>query len=180
MKIVDASQYHFMPMDNILIDTNFWLLTYNIFASRNDRHYSGLLDYISSSNIYITDLIISEFIHTSLKIAFKNYKKSNNLPDIAYKEDYQSTDDFKQQYQIAVETMHNEILGLPKINLIETKKEYLYKAFEFPNKMLDFNDRVIVQTALDNQLSILTDDADYKDCNADIKILTKNKNLLKY
>lgn len=184
MKIEDASKHRFMSMDNILVDTNFWLLTYNVFASRNDRHYSELLDHIFSSRLYVTDLIVSEFIHSSLKIAFKNYQKEHdpkNIKNIKYKKDYQNTDDFKRQYEIAIETMQDEILN-PRnnIELIETKKEDLNKAFEYPRKMLDFNDRVIVQTALSNHFLLLTDDADYKNCDANITILTKNKNLLNY
>ncbi len=178
MIVKDASRYHFMPMDDILVDTNFWLLTYNIFASRNDRHYSELLDRISSSNLYITDLIISEFIHSSLKISFKNYQEEHNLSKMSYKREYQRTGDFKEQYEIAVKTMQDEILRLSNIKLIETKNGYLNKAFVAPNKMLDFNDRVIVQTAISNNFSILTDDADYKNCDANITIFTKNRNLL--
>lgn len=179
MIVKDVSQYHFLPTDDILIDTNFWLFTYNIFASKNDRHYSAVLDYISSAHIYITDLIISEFIHTSVKIAFKNYKKNNNLPNINYKQDYQITSDFKEQYQIAVNTVKDEILTLTNIEIIETKKHYLQNALTGPTGMLDFNDRVILQTALDNNFIILTDDADYKNCNSDITILTKNNALLR-
>lgn len=178
MTIEDASKHRFMPMDDILVDTNFWLFTYNIFASKNDRDYSELLDHISSSHLYITDLIISEFIHTSLKIAFKNYKKEHSTPNIGYKDNYQNTTDFKDQYEIAVKTIQDEILKLSNIKLIQTKNEYVNKAFESPSKMLDFNDRVIVQTALDNNFLLLTDDADYKNCDANITILTKNKNLL--
>lgn len=92
MKVIDASEYRFLSNDEILVDTNFWLLTYDVLGSRDDRGYAELLDYITSSRLYVTGLILSEFIHASVKIAFKNYCKETGHGDWDYKRDYQQTD----------------------------------------------------------------------------------------
>lgn len=178
MRVIDASEYRFLSNDEILVDTNFWLLTYDVLGSRDDRGYAELLDYITSSKLYVTDLILSEFIHASVKIAFKNYCKETGHDDWNYKHDYQQTKDFNQIYKLATETVKEDILRFASI--LDTPKFCLESALNEPSDMLDYNDRVIVQTAINNNLAILTDDADYKDCKADIKIFTRNKSLLNY
>lgn len=81
MRVIDASEYRFLSNDEILVDTNFWLLTYDVLGSRDDRGYAELLDYIVSSRLYVTDLILSEFIHASTKIAYRNYCKKGAMID---------------------------------------------------------------------------------------------------
>lgn len=176
MKIENASQYHFLPNDSILVDTNFWLLTFDVFGSKDDRGYAELIDHITGANLYVTDLIISEFVHSTVKIAFKNYCNETGHPDWNYKYDYQPTKDYEQNYKMAIETVKQDILSMA--NIINTPKACVESALNQPVDMLDYNDRVIVQTASNNHFGILTDDADYRNCNSDITIFTKNKSLL--
>lgn len=178
MKVINASKYKFFSNDDILVDTNFWLLIYDVLGSKDDYGYAELLDHITSSNLYVTDLILSEFIHSSVKIAFKNYCAETGHPDWSYKRNYQQTDDFKYNYKVATETVKEDILRFATI--IDTPKSCVEAALNEPNNMLDYNDRIIVQTAISSHLAILTNDADYKNCGADIKIFTRNKSLLNY
>lgn len=176
MKAIDASNYRFLPMDDILVDTNFWLLVFDVFGSKDDRGYAELLDQITASHLYVTDLIISEFIHSTAKLAFKNYCEFTGHPDWNYKREYQKTDDYKKNYKLAIDTVKQDILKYA--TLLNTSTECVQKSLDKPKNMLDFNDRAIVQTALANHYKLLTDDADYANCNEHLTIITKNKNLL--
>ncbi|GKT04485.1 type II toxin-antitoxin system VapC family toxin [Furfurilactobacillus entadae] len=149
--------------DGVLLDTNVWLFLFNIWQSKNDPGYSRIFDFFLRQDVplFVCSEIISEYINTSTRSAWKAYLKKHHKQahEFSFKGEFKKTENFLNFYKITVEQANEDILGnansimrnesLPELALRETPE-------------LDFNDKLIIQTALDNNLCILTDDKDYR------------------
>lgn len=152
--------------NGIIFDTNIWVFLQSASLATNNggyrikqymNAYSTLLK--NNVNIYTTDFIISEFINTSIRLSMKQYKisigKSNKA--YSYKNDYCKTNDFEKNYDAIIGIARDEIWGTTKH--IRVSKSNLERCLTQPSN--DFNDQIIINEATDNNLSVLTDDADY-------------------
>lgn len=170
-----------MPNDKILLDNNILMFLYNPVASRDDKKYSDAVDRLEDRNcqLLVNDYVISEYINSSMRIYFKQAIQDGNLQeDASFKRDYQSTSDYRKKFNFILKSVKEDILS--RFSLINSNSQEVNLALLKPEKIKDFNDRVIVQTAINENAKILTDDADFLDCNENIIILSKNPKILKY
>lgn len=99
MEIIKANQHNPNRSFGYLFDTNVWLYIYGPVAGSNakkQRIYSNLLNSIIERRavIFITSLVLSEYINRVLRIGFQQWKDNGNY-SADYKRDYRSTNNYK-------------------------------------------------------------------------------------
>lgn len=174
-KIEAITSYTFTPADELLLDTNVWLLVYGP-QKPGDRRvavYSEALARIlaARSRIYIDVLIVSEFINAYARLQFnllsqpfsdfKQFRKSIYFKPIAQGISSDMKRVLKHCMRIA-----NGFESLAIDALLDT-----YTAGNS-----DFNDQILAAICQRAGLKLITDDADFK--GQDIPIITANKRLL--
>lgn len=165
------------------LDANVW-----IFALGNppnsrvkSEDYIIFLDSLIENNlpIYSHTILISEVFNALMRIAFIDYLNTEEIrtgtkPKLDFKKDFRSKDEYSNTF----ERFQSDIQAyLPYVRLID--KEYDYELDYLIKNMpvsSDFNDYLYYEMALDQGLSIVTDDSDFN--YTDIEVLTENKKLL--
>lgn len=156
------------------------MFIYNSEASRDDKNYSEVVDRLErrKCQLLVNGYVISEYVNASMRIYFKEAIKNGSLPeDARFKADYQKTTEYKDKFNFVIDSVQNDILS--RFHLINTDSIWIERSLTHSKKMKDFNDRVIVQTAVDQKAKILTDDADFLDCQENITLLSQNRKILK-
>ena len=168
--------YSFTPKDSVFIDANIWLFLYSPLGRNDPRTaiYSASLKQILSAgtSVYIDVLVMSEFVNRFARFewemrgglqaagAFKAFRRS---------QDYRPVGQSIAAALKAIFKIANRLDSGFKSLLTET----FLSEFEAANH--DFNDHIIAGLCADNGLTLVTDDADFKEF--DITILTANRRL---
>lgn len=168
------SCYEFKSSDELLVDTNIWLLVYapqKPIDSRVEIYSQALFKILAAqSSIYIDVLIISEFISNyarlkhqliSPKIKFKEFRKSADFKPVAK----EIAADVKRVLKHCTR-VENGFESLAIDALID----------EFEAGDSDFNDQILTNLCKSKGLKLVTDDGDFKGCG--IPVVTANKRLL--
>jgi predicted nucleic acid-binding protein len=173
-KIEIVENYTFKSSDQLLLDTNIWLLLYGpILNNPRVKIYSQAFKKILKARcqIFIDALIVSEFINRYARIQqgviapeirFKDFRKNDVFKDIACSiaDDTSRVLNYCRQIDSGFET----------IDMSSLLQEY-----RAGNS--DFNDQIVTALCNNKNLILLTDDVDFK--NQSIPILTANPKLLK-
>lgn len=154
----------FLPSGAYLIDTNVLLYMYEPNQVKNDPGYNDLLMpkiHDPQWSFYINSHIISEFINSFVRNSYNAYLKKNNIvpSDRSYfKKVYRDTDSFRSSYKLALGTVKEEIL-----NQFQLTTELTTNSIKtsLVTDCGDFNDQLIINSALQNKLGIITNDRDY-------------------
>ena len=171
-----VGNYNFTSGERLLLDANIWLYIHGINDpnSNRTRVYSDALRRIleAKSCIFIDVLITSEFINTFTRIAwkqttkgcipFKKFRKSKSFQKIA--------DDVAARVEKVLSMCRPIESGFSSMDLPNVFKD-------FRCRKPDFNDQVLEDLCKQNNMTFLTDDADFG--NLGLKVLTANKRLLK-
>lgn len=176
MNLEYARNINLLKSDNVIIDTNIWQYICGIEASENDYGYSDVVyeHVLGRCEVYTNNQILSEIIHSNMKLAWKRYchENSYDLRSFDYKKQYQKTDDYKRRFEYELNSVQQDIL--PNVKIIPIDQDIIDKALKMSSELKDFNDRVIVQCAIRNEAKILTHDADYKVCDS-VDIISNNE-----
>lgn len=173
--VSDVAKYNFKIEDELLVDTNVWLLVYGPQKPIDVRvtTYSEALKKIifAGCRVYIDVLIVSEFINTYARLKwnvmgkphteFKRFRKSTDFKPIA--QDIAA--DVKRVLKHC-ERIENGFEALDIDGLIDK-----YAAGDS-----DFNDQVIAALCKKRGLKLVTDDGDFG--IQEIPVVTANKRLL--
>lgn len=173
-KIAAVEDYTFESSDQLLLDTNIWLLLYgptpnNPRVSIYSQAFKKILE--AKCQIFIDPLIVSEFINRYARIQqrviaptkqFKDFRNSNEFKEVACSiaDDTSRVLDYCIQIDSGFETIDMN-------NLLQ----------EYREGKSDFNDQIVTALCNNKSLILLTDDGDFKDQN--LEILTANPKLLK-
>ncbi|MFC6176329.1 DUF5615 family PIN-like protein [Companilactobacillus huachuanensis] len=147
---------------NYLLDTNIFLYLLNDIQQKNDPGYSDIIYNSTNStdvNFFVDIYIISEFINRNLRNSGYAYARRNNVTNYNYKRDYRSTMDFETTYKYSLDMVKNDILTLCGMSKV-LNYDYLMNAIYNPQAK-DFNDQLIINDAIQNDLIIITHDRDY-------------------
>jgi predicted nucleic acid-binding protein len=175
LSVAEIACHDFSSSDKLMLDTNIWLFIYGPQKPGDGRvaAYSDALARILSvgCSIYIDVLIVSEFINTYARLRwnllsprpakFKEFRKSAVFRSVAR----DIAADTKRILQHCVRLKG----GLGSISLDSLIDEYAMGD-------LDFNDQVLTALCSSKGLTMITDDADFR--NRGIPIITANKRLL--
>lgn len=168
---VSLSNYTFTGSEKFLVDANVWLYLYGPMNNKNDHGYSIIIPKVFDKTIklFINDLIISEFINKTCRIAYNKYLRKNKLNSRScdFKKDYRNTQDFKDIYKITIDTVEQDVLAIS--TYVPVAKDDLFNGIGNLSSE-DFNDELIVQSALSQGLSIITHDRDFHSHPANVSI----------
>lgn len=168
---VSLSNYTFTGSEKFLVDANVWLYLYGPLNNKNDHGYSKIIPkvYDKTIKLFINDLIISEFVNKTCRLSYHKYLKKNQLNSNScdFKKVYRNTQDFKDIYKLTIATIEEDVLT--KSTYVPVVKDDLFNGISNLSAD-DFNDELIVQTALSQGLSIMTHDRDFHSHPADISI----------
>lgn len=173
--IQNIQEYEFRGDEHFLLDANIWLYTYgpSVFRYEDKDHiYNDAITKIiyNRCSIYMIIPILSEYIYRYLDQQLKlNGVDKENLKA------FRKTDRYKEIVKLIAADV-KEILDLVKCcsSMFETST-----ACGFLDRFLlcnlDFNDVIIEEFCITNNLILITNDGDFKECDA--PILTANPNL---
>lgn len=167
--------YRFKKSDCILVDTNVWIFLFgpNKPGDKRVETYSSALNKMieANSQLHIDSMIISEFINTYSRIAWKiSGVQENNFKSFRKSADF---------IQISQDISNNvkRILGLSNFISDCYQEEQINQIVtDFAKGDIDFNDEVLLEVCKQKKLIMLTDDGDFK--HADVPIITANQKML--
>lgn len=175
--IENLQRHTFRENEKLLLDTNVWLFAFgdSKFKYENDNSsiYLNSLNKMANSKIYICELIISEFINKCIDVQWRRWQKEKN-PLRNDRKAFRNDPDFERTAKEIAQDAE-EILNMVKCycdsNFDQAKAREFLK--EFTARELDFNDIIIKELCESNDLILVTDDGDFKNCSS-ITILTAN------
>lgn len=113
-------------------------------------------------------VILSEFINSYLRLAFKLYREQNNRI-YNFKRDYKPTQDYSDNLQILIATIKNDILPYVEWSTYSSTRTDIDTFLNtLQTDKSDFNDLHIAQLCRTNNYILMTNDLDFKNMNLDI------------
>jgi len=183
MKISDIKSYSPQKDDNFLIDTNIWLY---LFCPLGNYKYYLIKPYEhffnnaikNGSQIYISSIIISEFINRYFRIEFNilNTKDSSTYSD--FKRDYRGSKEFLTTASLIKINLNKNILRIAKPVEDNFTSIDINKIIDSIDQ-IDFNDDYLAELSSISACKIVTNDFDFSLSKSKIQLLTANKKLLK-
>lgn len=174
-EIKDISSYSFSKDDRLFLDTNIWLSVYGPTAYQRRRMtiYANAIRDIRKAqcSVFVDVLIMSEFINAYARWEYKQSASSSNT----FKDFRRSTAFVSIAKDISVNA--KRIIKQCQCcdsNFISIDVEALLTEFEKGNS--DFNDQIFSEICKDKELTLVTDDKDFK--GSGLTILTANNQLL--
>ena len=180
--ITPINEYSPSFNDTFLFDNNIWiylLCPLSNFDQRQQSIYSDFLRNVllAKSTIYVTSLILSEFVNRCLRFDYNQWKKYPE--NIQYGLDYKTNFIGSDAYRESVKNVTNNVNRI--ISLTEKFPDDFHIIdlnFVLRNlNHVDFNDSYFIQMAKKRDLKIVTHDADFFNPQFDISIITGNKNI---
>lgn len=165
--------------DRILLDTNICLFIFGPgkfrYLDSNSSKYVNAQDKWGTDKVYICRPVLSEFINRLIHDQWKIWKHDEN-PHPNNKKAFRNSSIFKglisKEIAQYVEEMLNGIeccdSGFDKTKACEFLSEFI-------KCELDFNDIIIEEICRTNNLILVTDDGDFKNCG--IPIITANDSM---
>jgi predicted nucleic acid-binding protein len=178
-KIHNISSYKPAYTDVFFFDNNVWMFLYcpiGGYEANKQRKYSAFFNELirNKRTIFINTLILSEFSNAYLRLEFNIWrKKPENIGKDNYKKDFVDTQQFKQTVGEVKEQINN-------ILKVTEKCSDEFTSISFNNVLanfglnLDFNDSYYLELARKKGWKIVTDDADLKNNQSGIEIITAN------
>ncbi len=183
MSIIDITLHQPREDGRYFLDCNVLMYMFypnGGYASDLVYDYSALITRIVnvSAKIYITDVLISEFINTYIQTEFHRLASLNGWPHT--KSYFKHTFKFSTEYEDILQELRCIIMRqiLPVFTLVDSKFSEMDFDSIFDNPTtFDFNDRYYGYSMKSLGAYIVTNDADFSDvtqCN----IITRNQALL--
>lgn len=141
------------------------------------RKYSKIYRFIREKNslAYVDVMVLSEVVNKAIRLKHDEYLESNRLTryDYPFKK-YRDSDEGKENLEIIYRTIKKQVLSFFKL----CDKTYnMQDILDFMSlSKLDFVDKGIESICKEQDLVLITNDADFAD--SDIEILTANNRLL--
>lgn len=175
MVTVKASDHQPNQAYSYLFDTNIWLYIYGPVAGsqqRKQRVYSNLLHTIldRKATIYITSLVLAEYVNRVLRMGFKQWEISNQRPGSDFKRDYRTTDDYK-------DTLSDAIAQVEDILKITQRRPDDFNAIDINSVLVsmeqssDYNDSYLVKCCERGGMKFVSDDGDITSINSPIMVI---------
>jgi len=169
------ADYEFTPADELLLDTNVWLLVYGPQKPGSARvaAYSRALAKIlaARSRIYIDVLIVSEFINAYARLKWKLV-----APHFGQFKAFRKSVEFKPVAQDVAADAKRILKHCARIESGFEALDINGLIDEYGTGDFDFNDQVIAGLCKSKGLILVTDDADFG--GRGVPVVTANKRLL--
>lgn len=173
--VLAVNNYSFAPDDELLLDTNVWLLVYGPQRPGDSRvaTYSQALANILAANsrIYIDVLIVSEFINTYARLKWNVMGK----PRGDFKR-FRKSPDFKPVAQDIAADVRQVLKHCSRVENGFATLDIDGMVMEYSGGNSDFNDQVLAALCKERGLKLVTDDGDFG--GQGISVVTANRKLL--
>lgn len=177
-KISNVKDYDVKMGGSYFFDNNIWMLLFaNIAGTHYDKQkkYSSLLSDIKNRNcsIFISSLILSEYINRSLRLHFDQWIVSEGRikSNTDFKRDYRGT----SHYNASLKTILAEVDDI--LNISERRPDD-FNSINIDSILTDmssdsdFNDSYYVELCDRNKMILVTDDSDLLKTKKNISIVT--------
>lgn len=166
------------PTSSYIFDTNVWIFLFAPLAGAKrykQKVYSQLLADILSrkATIWITSIIISEYVNAVLRLAFKQWMHNKELRNADFKHDFRPTADYKMALS-DVKVQVSEILNIcacrpDDFNSIDVSTIIS----SMSTNSYDFGDAMIVDVCKRNkEIRLVTDDSDITEAELPFTVIT--------
>ena len=174
MEIIKVNQHNPNQSFGYLFDTNVWLYIYGPVAGSNakkQRIYSNLLNSILERKavIFITSLVLSEYINRVLRIGFQQWKDNGNY-SADYKHDYRATDDYKDNLADAIAQVE-DILKITQRRPDDFNAMDINAILAAMSQSSDYNDSYLVKCCENANIKFVSDDRDIISINSPITVI---------
>lgn len=164
MATIKVKEWQVCTQQSYMFDTNIWLYIFGpIAGSERDaqRKYSDLLYDIQNreSTIFITSLILAEYINAALRICFSNWKRENGVSNADYKRDYRPTNHYRDSLEDVKSQVH-DILQITTRRNDDFQTMTFNALIPYLDRDCDYNDAYILKYCMKNKFSLVTDDKD--------------------
>lgn len=183
MMTTDINKFVPQKNESFLIDTNIWLY---LFCPLGNYKYDQIKPYENFFNlaikngsiIFISTLILSEFINRYLRLEFNilNGKKNNMFAD--FKKDFRPSQEYKSVASVIRSTLKQNILKIAKPLDDDFSKLDITKIVD-SIETIDFNDEYTAYISVQSKIKVITHDFDFKLSKVAAHLITANKRLLK-
>lgn len=164
----DLNTYTLNTGESFIVDTNVWIYLFSPFSTNNFGYQNFLSEaQTKKCKLFINSQIISEYINVICRTAYEEYVRSNRLnkSSFKYKRDYQQTADFYDNYQLACESVKNDLLKYSKI--LPIKLWHIRKSLNDYHQMKDYNDLLYTKMTK-GKIKIVSHDKDFGNHPEDI------------
>lgn len=176
MEIIKVNKHKVLPANVYFFDTNVWVFIFAPIAGTDKRKqscYSKLLKEICSldATIFVSSLVLSEYVNAVLRIGFKQWKNSNGIQNADFKFDYRVTNDYLTTLKDAV-CQVEEILKICKKRPDDFHIIDLKSVLDQMNQNADYNDSYYVKDCEKMHMIFVSDDTDIQKIQSSIKLIT--------
>ena len=164
----DLNTYTLNTGESFIVDTNVWIYLFSPFSTNNFGYQNFLSEaQTKKCKLFINSQIISEYINVICRTAYEKYVRANRLnkSSFKFKRDYQQTTDFYHNYQLACESVKNDILKYCKISPI--KLWHIRHSLNDFYQMKDYNDLLYTKMTK-GKIKIVSHDKDFGNHPEDI------------
>lgn len=173
--VVKIKDYKVKSGDSFFFDNNVWMFLFASIAGvggPKQKAYSRLLSdiRIANASIFISSLVISEYINRCLKLSHKQWEKRTQQIGTDYKRNYKTTVDYKE----AVKTIKAEVSTILSLCLKTPDNFNAIELDDIFNKIndCDFNDAYYVEMCKLGKYKLVTDDSDMFSLPDKIEVIT--------
>lgn len=162
--------------EEFFFDTNVWMFIFAPLAGSNAAKqgaYSNLFSSIQSRGafIWITSLVIAEYINAVLRLEFKQWKHRNGLLQADFKHDFRPTEDYK----VALGDIKNQVSDILRFTHRHPDDFHTLNVESMIDNMgdsMDYGDAVFVDYCRRDRITLVTDDTDIVNNCTTLTILT--------
>ena len=173
----DIRKYRFSDKDRLFLDANIWLFIYGP-VPRSDKDkilkniYSTALKnmLINNSQIFVNEIILSEFINAFRQLEFKRL-----IPEFEWSQGFKKFRNGSESFKVTREI----VLQAKKILNSSQRCNSIFNSMNidailhnYEKGSSDFNDQLYLELCKMDGFILVTNDVDFKNCN--IPILTAN------
>lgn len=178
MATCKISNHNVSPTYSYIFDTNVWIFIFAPLAGAKkykQTMYSQLLSNIMSrkATIWISSIIISEYVNAVLKLAFRQWMRNNNLYSADFKHDFRPT----TEYEVALSDINAQVNNILQIcerrpddfNYIDINSIIS----SMNSASYDFGDAMIVDICNRNrEVRLVSDDSDITSLELPFTVIT--------
>lgn len=181
-KIIDIKNYSPVKTDNFIFDTNIWLYLFCPLGGYNATIIKGYENFLVkiikvNASIYLSSLILSEFINRYIRLDFNIKKSINPNKFVDFKKDYRPSPDYLNVVSTVQATLRQQIIRISK-NINDSFSSYNLTEIINNIDKADFNDLCVEELSSIQDIKIVTHDKDFKITTKSVEIITSNPKLL--
>jgi len=176
MKVDNLKEHNVSPLNSYLFDTNVWLYIYGPLANserKKQNLYAKLLRDIldRKAGLFITSIVLSEYINRVLRIEFDHWKKRTDNINADYKRDYRTTDDFKDSLTDVKAQVKDILHNVTQKRPDDFNNIDIDSIVNTMSNSSDFNDVYLVRCCERGNMCFVSDDKDIVNIPSTIRLV---------